>query len=70
MTAGPWARRILRATLPSGVALLIVWIVYVVVALVIGNEQFGLTIVHRVGPVDLADPDHERLQLPAQPQRD
>ena len=48
MTPGPWARRILGATLPIGVALLIVWIVYVAAALVIASEQFGLTIVQAV----------------------
>jgi membrane protein implicated in regulation of membrane protease activity len=48
VTPGPWARRIPGATLPIGVALLIVWIVYVAAALVIGSEQFGLTIVQAV----------------------
>jgi membrane associated rhomboid family serine protease len=45
---GPWARRILRAVLPGGVILLVVWVVYVVAALVIGSQQFGLTIVQAV----------------------
>ena len=34
--------------LPAGVVLLVVWLVYVGVALAIGDEQFGLTIVQAV----------------------
>ena len=42
---GLWARRILRSVLPAGLVFLLVWLLYVVVALAIGGEQFGLTIV-------------------------
>ena len=47
-TPGPWARRILRAVLPAGVVLLVVWFVYVGVALVIGGEQSGFASVRTV----------------------
>jgi len=47
-TPGPWARRILRAVLPAGVMLLVVWFVYVGGALVIGGEQSGFAIVWTV----------------------
>jgi hypothetical protein len=45
---GPWAQRILRAVLPAGVVLLVIWLVDVAAALVIGGEQVGLTIAQAV----------------------
>jgi hypothetical protein len=45
---GPWAQRILRAVLPAGVVLLVVWLVDAAAALVIGGEQVGLTIAQAV----------------------
>jgi hypothetical protein len=45
---GPWARRILRAVLPTGVVLLVVWFAYVGVVLVVGAELSGLSIVQAV----------------------
>ena len=45
---GPWAQRILRAVLPAGVVLLVIWLVDVAAALVIGGEQVRLTIAQAV----------------------
>ena len=45
---GPWAQRILRAVLPAGIVLLVVWLEYVLVAIGMGGEQFGLTIAQAV----------------------
>ena len=45
---GPWARRILRAVLSTGVVLLVVWFAYVGVVLVVGAELSGLSIVQAV----------------------
>ena len=47
-TPGPWARRILRAVLQTGVVLLVVWFAYVGVVLVVGAELSGLSIVQAV----------------------
>ena len=44
----PWARRLLRAVLPAGVVLLVVWFAYVGVVLVVGAERSGLSIVQAV----------------------
>lgn len=38
---GKWQRRILRAVLPIGVLLLIVWVARVSLALIIGGKDFG-----------------------------
>lgn len=40
---GKWATRILRATLPVGLVLLVVWVVWLAVALAVGVENFGLS---------------------------
>ena len=40
---GKWAGRILRATLPAGVVLLVVWVIWFAVALAVGVENFGLS---------------------------
>ena len=45
---GRRAQQILRAVLPAGVVLLVVWLVDVAAALVIGGEQVGLTIAQAV----------------------
>ena len=47
-TPGTWAQRLLRAVLPAGVVLFVVWLGYVVTALVVGGELFGLSIVQAV----------------------
>jgi apolipoprotein N-acyltransferase len=45
---GKWATRILRATLPVGFVLLVVWVVWLGVALRVGVEQSGLNVAQAV----------------------
>ena len=45
---GKWATRILRATLPVGLVLLAVWVVWLGAAFVVGVERFGLSIAQAV----------------------
>jgi hypothetical protein len=42
---GSWATRLLRATLPLGVVLLVAWVLWAAVALAAGMEQISLNIV-------------------------
>jgi hypothetical protein len=45
---GKWQYRVLRATLPIGVLLLIAWIAWVAADLIIGTEKFGLGLAQAV----------------------
>lgn len=39
---GKWQRRVLRAVLPAGVVLLILWVAWVSLALIVGGKDFGI----------------------------